>query len=90
MTTAVVQTVGDDLRNSLDRMESRVRDGEDEIARQRAVIHRAARTYQNTAPHEARLVAYLRMHAAWVTERHRLQEELGAWLANKRRSMRET
>jgi hypothetical protein len=84
-----VQTVGEDLRIALDAMELQVREGEDEIARQRAVIHRAARTHQNTAPHEARLVGYLHVHAARVTERHRLQGELGLWLANQRRSMRE-
>ena len=90
MTVSYVESVGVDLRNALDAAELRVREGEDEIARQRAVIHGAARTHQNTAPHEARLVAYLHVQAARVTERHRLQGELGAWLVNKRRSMRET
>ena len=88
MNTADVH--GEDLRIALDEMELRVREGEDEIARQRAVIHRAARTNQNTAPHEARLVAYLHVHAARVNERHRLQGELGAWLASRRRAMRVT
>ena len=90
MTVADVQTAGEDPRNALAFVEQRVHEGEVEIARQRAVIQRAARTHQNTAPHEARLGAYLHIQAARVTERHRLQGELATWLANKRRSMRET
>jgi hypothetical protein len=87
---ADVQTVGEDLRSALDAMNRQIHDGEDEIARQRAVIQRAARAHQNTAPHEARLGAYLHVHAARVNERQRLQGEMATWLANKRRSMRET
>ena len=89
MTTAALEALGQDLRNAIARIELEVREGEDEIARQRAVIQRAARSHQNTAPHEARLGAFLHVHAARVTEHLRLQGELAAWLSARRRSMRD-
>ena len=87
MTAAPVEIVGVNLRKALADVELRVSEGEHEIARQRKVIRRTARAYQNTAPHEARLGAYLHVHAALVTRRHRLLEELTTWLTNHRRSV---
>jgi hypothetical protein len=84
-----LQLVGEGLRHALAEVEQRVHEGEVEIARQRAVIQRAAKTHQNTAPHEARLGAYMHAHAARVNERQRIQGELATWLTNQRRAMRE-
>jgi hypothetical protein len=77
----------DELRKALADVERRVRDGEDEIARQRKMIQLAADALQETAPGEARLEAFVREHAARVAQRDHLRRDLALWVAHLQRSM---